>query len=721
MRQVLQDIRTGEIRIVDVPAPLLKRGGVLVQNAFSVISAGTERHSVTLGQKSLIGKAKERPEMVKKVLDTLAKEGISSTLARIKAQLEAYRPMGYSSAGTVIGVGSDAEEFQVGDKVACGGGGYAMHAEIIFVPRNLCVKVPDNVNLAHAAFTTLGAIALQGMHQAEVGLGDNVMVIGLGLIGQLLVQLLKAGGCQVIGVDVRESVVDLALKCGMDVGVAGDRMKDIGRIAREFSNGRGVDAVIITASTRSNEPMRIVPEVIRDRGRVVLVGRVGTTFPYMDYSNKELEIRMSRSYGPGRYDPNYEEKGIDYPIGYVPWPERRNMEEFVRLLSVGKLNLEPLITHIFPLEKAKEAYDVVLGKTGEFSVGVVLQYPTEPLKPERKIPLTIKHKVRPAKQKIGVGFIGAGSFAQALLLPHIQKMEGVLLKGIATGTGANAQRVGERFGFEYCTTDYHDLLNDPDIDCVFIATRNNLHARATVDAVRAGKTVFVEKPLALNYAELEEVIKAVKEKDGRIMVGFNRRFSPYIRELYQHIADEDFPLVLVYRVNAGPLPPDHWVLDKEQGGGRIQAEVCHFVDTFIFLTRSQPSQVFALAARGNGIPPNDNLVVNISFKNECVASIVYSGLGDPSFPKERLEVFGGGAVYVVDDFRELLIVRQGKKKRKKQFFQDKGHREEVRRFIEAVKTGSEMPIPFEEIVATTLTTLKIEESILLGKPLDIES
>ncbi len=719
MRQVLQDIKTGEIRIVEVPAPRLQRGGVLVQNAFSVISAGTERQSVSLGQKSLIGKVRERPEVVKKVLDTLAKEGLRTTLARIRAQLEAYRPMGYSSAGTVIAVGSDAEEFQVGDKVACGGGGYAMHAEIIFVPRNLCIKVPDNVNLLYAAFTTLGAIALQGIHQAEVGLGDNVMVIGLGLIGQLLVQLLKAGGCRVIGVDLRERVVELASKCGMDKGIVWDK-GEIERLVREFTDGRGVDAVIITASTRSSEPMRIVPDIIRDRGRVVLVGRVGTTFPYMAYSNKELEIRMSRSYGPGRYDPNYEEKGIDYPIGYVPWTERRNMEEFVRLLSLGKLNLEPLITHIFPLDKAKEAYDVVLGKKKEFSIGVVLQYPTELLKPERKIPLTVKHKEKGVKQEIRVGFIGAGSFAQAHLLPNVQRMEGVVLRGIATGTGANAQRIGERFGFEYCTTDYQDIINDPDIDCVFIATRNNLHARATADAVRAGKAVFVEKPLALTYEELEEVINTVEEHEGRVMVGFNRRFSLYIRELYQSITEHDFPLVIAYRVNAGPLPSDHWVLDKEQGGGRIQAEVCHFVDTLIFLTRSKPLQVFAYSARGNGIPPNDNLTANIRFQNESIASIIYSGLGDDSFPKERIEVFGGGAVYVVDDFRELIIVKGGKRRRRKQLSQDKGHKEEVRRFIEAVKRGGEMPIPFEEIVATTLTTLKIEESILAGKPLDIE-
>lgn len=718
MKQVLQDIKTGEIRIVEVPAPRLQRGGVLVQNAYSVISAGTERQSVSLGQKSLIGKARERPEMVKKVLDTLAKEGLRSTLARIRAQLEAYRPMGYSSAGTVIEVGSDADEFQVGDRVACGGGGYAMHAEIIFVPRNLCVKVPDNVNLAHAAFTTLGAIAFQGMHQAEVGLGDNVLVIGLGLIGQLLVQLLKAGGCRVIGVDLREKAVDLALRSGMDKGVVWDK-GELEKVVKEFTNGKGVDAVIITASTKSNEPMRIVPDVIRDRGRVVLVGRVGTTFPYMAYSNKELEIRMSRSYGPGRYDPTYEEKGIDYPIGYVPWTERRHMEEFVRLLSLGKINIEPLITHLFPFEKAKEAYDIVLGKTKEFSVGVVLQYPTEPLKPERKIPLMIKPQKKQTKQEIKVGFIGAGSFAQALLLPNVSRIEGIVLRGIATGTGANAQRVGERFGFQYCTTDYQDIINDPEIDCVFIAARNNLHARATVDALKAGKAVFVEKPLALTYEELEEVINAVNEHNGRIMVGFNRRFSPFIRELHQAITETDFPLVIVYRVNAGPLPPDHWVLDKEQGGGRIQAEVCHFVDTLIFLTRSKPSQVCAYAARGEGVPPNDNLVANIKFNNDSVASIVYSGLGDPSFPKERIEAFGRGTVYVVDDFRELQVIKGGKKKRRKQISQDKGHREEVRRFIEAVKTGSEMPIPFEEIVATTLTTLKIEESILVGKPLDI--
>lgn len=719
MRQVLQDIKTGEIRIVEVPAPRLQSGGVLVQNAFSVISPGTERQSVSLGQKSLIGKIKERPEMVKKVLDTLAKEGLSGTLARIRAQLEAYRPMGYSSAGVVIGVGSDAGEFQVGDKVSCGGGGYAMHAEIIYVPKNLCVKVPDNVNLLHAAFTTLGAIALQGMHQAEVGLGDNVMVIGLGLIGQLLVQLLKAGGCRVIGVDLRERTVELALQCGMDRGIVWKK-DEVDEVVREFTNGKGVDAVIITASTKSNEPMRIVPEVIRDRGKVVLVGRVGTTFPYMAYSNKELEIRMSRSYGPGRYDPIYEEKGIEYPIGYVPWTERRNMEEFVRLLSIGKLNLDPLITHIFPLEKAKEAYDVVLGKTKEFSLGVVIQYPTEPHKPERKILLPTKQKKKTTKEELKIGFIGAGSFAQALLLPNVLRLEGITLKGIATGTGANAQRIGERFGFQYCTTDYKEIINDPDIDCVFIATRNNLHARATVDAVRAGKAVFVEKPLALTYEELEEVIKAVEECDGRVMVGFNRRFSPFIKEAYANITEDDFPLVIMYRVNAGPLPPDHWVLDKEQGGGRIQAEVCHFVDTLVYLTRSKPSQVFAFSARGNGIPPNDNLTANIKFQNESVASIIYSGLGDPSFPKERIEAFGGGAVFVVDDFRELLIIRKGKKKREKRISQDKGHREEVRRFIEAVKLGAEMPIPFEEIVVTTLATLKIEESILLGKPLSIE-
>jgi polar amino acid transport system substrate-binding protein len=719
LRQVLQDIKSGEIRIVEVPAPLLKKGGVLVQNAFSVISAGTERASVSLGQKSLIGKAKERPELVKKTIDALLKEGLSTTLARVRAQLEAYRPMGYSSAGIVVGVGGEAEEFQIGDKVACGGGGYAMHAEIVFVPKNLCVKVPDNVNLAYAAFTTLGAIALHGMHQAEVGLGDNVFVIGLGLIGQLLVQLLKAGGCRVIGMDVRPQAVELALKCGMDMGIVRGRDM-IEKAIRNFTNGRGVDAVIITASTTSNEPMSIVPGVIRDRGRVVLVGRVGTAFPYMPYSNKELEIRMSRSYGPGRYDPTYEEKGIDYPIGYVPWPERRNMEEFVRLLSEGKLNLEPIITHTFPFEKAKEAYDVVLGKTKEYSVGVLLQYPSTPIKPERKITLSTKAPKSTTGKEVRVGFIGAGNFAQALLLPNLKKMEGIIFKGIATGTAANAQRVGERFGFEYCTTDYHDILNDPDIDCVFIATRNNLHAKATIEALKAGKAVFVEKPLALTYEEFEEVVKTVEETGGRVMVGFNRRFSPFIRLLNDEIEETDFPLVFCYRVNAGPLPPDHWVLDKEQGGGRIQAEVCHFVDTLQFLAKSEPAEVHAISARGNGITPNDNLTVNLKFKNESIASIVYTGLGDPAFPKERIEVFGGGKVFVISDFNEFLMVSSGKKRRIKKLFQDKGHSQEVQEFISAVKSGGEMPIPFREIALTTLTTLKIEESISKGTPLKIE-
>jgi predicted dehydrogenase/threonine dehydrogenase-like Zn-dependent dehydrogenase len=735
--------------------------------------------AVEFASKSLLEKARARPDLVRQVLDKAQREGVLTTLESVRSRLDQPLALGYSSAGTVIAVGEGITDIQVGDPVACAGAGYAVHAEVIAVPRNLCVKIPplsrgaeeprgggareqrsrgagENapmhpctpapvLSFEEAAFTTLGAIALHSLRLAEPQLGETVAVIGLGLIGLLTVQLAKAAGCRVLGMDPNPDRCRLAEQLGCDATATNSSQFAIRN--SQFTDGHGADKVIICAATPSNEPVELAGRIARDRATVVAVGAVGMEIPRKLYYEKELTFRISRSYGPGRYDPEYEEKGHDYPIGYVRWTENRNMQAFLQLLAEGKVDVKPLITHRFPIEEAPKAYDLITGKTGEPFLGVLITYPNQP-DLSRKIVLNqcqvsrITHHVsRSGVDRVTIGLLGAGNFAVTTLLPAMKQVPGIEFVGVCTATGLSARHAGDKFGFRYCTTDENEILNDPDINTVVIATRHHLHARQVIAALNAGKHVFCEKPLALTEDQLREIVAAYEtrrqgDKGTRrnsprpplslspplLVVGFNRRFSPMARQLKAFLADVHEPLVMHYRVNAGYIPPDHWVQGPEQGGGRIIGEVCHFVDFLTFLAGALPVRVHARALPNDGRYRDDNVVITLEFADGSLGTITYVANGDKSFPKERVEVFGGGYVAVLDDFRRLELVCHGRRKVvRSRLRQHKGHRGEWEAFVAALKECGPPPIPFEEIVATTLTTFRILDTLRSGEPVTVDT
>lgn len=701
MKQVIQHFRSGVLKVEEVPETICQSGGILVTNVASLISAGTEKMAVDLAQKSLVGKARERPDLVRQVLQKLKRDGVMNTLRTVKARLETPLALGYSCAGIVREVGRGAEEFQVGDRVACAGMNYASHAETVFVPKNLAVRIPEGVSFDEAAFVTLGAIALQGVRTAEVKLGECAAVIGLGLIGQLTVQILKAAGCRVIGIDLDPAKIELARELGADEAI--QRHADVESAVARFTGGFGADAVLITAAAETNDPIELAGIIARDRAIVSMVGAVGMNLPRKTYYEKELQLRLSRSYGPGRYDRQYEEMGIDYPIGYVRWTERRNMQEFLRLVAAKAVRLDKLITHRFPIAEAERAYEIITGKNKESYLGMLLHYAQQPgASPAVK---TISLPGRRQSGEVKLGVIGAGNFARSVLLPRIARMKQVELIGIATATGRNARAIATQYGFPVCATDYRELLARPEINAVLIATRHDKHAEMAAEALRAGKTVFVEKPLAISEEGLQAVIEAVEQTDGRVMVGFNRRFSSLSVELKNFFRDAG-PLAMTYRVNAGAVPRESWI-QGDEGGGRILGEVCHFVDYLQFLTGAEPAEAFALQ-HPDGL---DTVSIAIRFSDGSIGNIDYFANGDRGVAKERVEVYGQGRTAILDDFRSLELWRDGKSRTVKKLAQDKGFDQEMAAFMEAVRTGGEMPIPWRSLVLTTRTTFKIEESI----------
>jgi polar amino acid transport system substrate-binding protein len=720
MKQVIQNFRTGELKVDETPETICRNGGVLVGNVASLISAGTEKMAIDFAQKSLAGKAKERPDLVKQVIGKLRRDGLMSTINAVKARLDAPLALGYSCAGIVREVGAGAEEFRVGDRVACAGLNYASHAETVFAPKNLAVKIPDGVSFDEAAFVTLGAIALQGVRVAEVKLGDAVAVIGLGLLGQLTTQILRAAGCRVIGIDLDRGKIKLALAHGAESAI--ERGSDVEGAVAQFTGGFGVDAVIVTAAADTNDPVELAGSIARDRAVVSMVGAVPMDVPRKLYFEKELQLRLSRSYGPGRYDAQYEEHGIDYPIGYVRWTERRNMQEFLRLVAAKAVRLDQLITHQFPIEEAESAYEIVTGNRKEPYLGILLKYSEERTAGPKIVALSGK---KPAGE-VRIGVIGAGNFAKSVLLPRLSKLSNVSLVGIATATGKNAKAVGEQFNFGFCTTDYRELLARDEINTVLIATRHDSHAAMVAEAARAGKTIFVEKPLAISEAGLAEVVGAVTRNDALraggdfasasapvsapVFVGFNRRFSSLSSELKRFV-DGVGPLAITYRVNAGAIPKESWIQQSE-GGGRVLGEACHFVDYLQFLSGAEPAEVFAYRLAG-GV---DTLSVLVKLNDGSVGAINYFANGDRGFPKERVEVYGGARVAVLEDFRSLETWHDGKRKVTRRLTQDKGFDQELSAFVDAARNGAPMPIDWRSIVLTTLATLRIEDSLRSGKP-----
>ena len=699
--------------------------GVLVANAASLVSAGTERMVVEFSAASPVQKARLRPDLVHEVVAKARREGILSALHAVQTRLDQPITLGYSSAGVVVEADSDSPA-SVGDRVACAGGGYAVHAEVVSVPHNLVVRIPDCVDFEAASFVTLGAIALQGIRLAEVRLGEVVAVIGLGLIGQLTIQLLKAAGCTVVGMDPQPQRARLALKMGADGACTSEG--DLRSQVLSRSSGHGADAVIIAADARSDRPVELAGELARDRGTVVAVGAVGLRIPRGVYYEKELQFRLSRSYGPGRYDPQYEEKGLDYPIGYVRWTERRNMEAFVHLLADRKVDVTPLISHRFSIDEAPKAYQLITGRTKEPFLGVIITYPGHvPVARSRgMLPATIRleaghHASEASHQPVRVGLLGAGNFAMGTLLPALKGVRGVELVGVCARTGVSAARAAKKFGFRYCTTDENALFEDPEINTIVVATRHHLHARQVISALRAGKHVHCEKPLGLNEEELLRILGSLRDSSAILTVGYNRRFSAMVQRLKRFFSDTGEPLVLQCRVNAGPLAPTHWVQDPDQGGGRVMSEVCHFVDLLTFLAGSLPVRVQAWALPSEAPQPTDNLIVNLEFSGGSLGSIAYLANGDRSFAKERVEVFGGGRVAVLDDFRRLELVQNGQRRVYTSLLrQDKGHRGQWEAFVHELSTGHSWPIPLVELIATTVATLRIAESLKTRRPIEVD-
>jgi predicted dehydrogenase/threonine dehydrogenase-like Zn-dependent dehydrogenase len=716
MKQVLQQAHTGEIAVVEVPAPKLLPGCVLVHMVASLVSAGTERAACEFASKNLLQKAKARPDLVREVISKIRRDGMFSAVAAVRSRLDQPNALGYSSSGTVVGIGEGVTDLNLGDRVACAGASYAVHAEFACVPRLLVARIPpgSSVTFEEAAFTTLGAVALHGIRTADVKVGDIVAVIGLGLLGQLTIQLLKAAGCRVLGMDINAERAELARRMGADeTCISHDEFRDL---CLHQSNGHGADAVLITAETASSGPVELAGEVARDRGVVVAVGTVGMDIQRKLYFEKELDFRISRSYGPGRYDSAYEQQGRDYPIGYVRWTETRNMEAFLQLLSDGKLDVRSLTTHRFPIEFARGAYDLITGERSEPFLGVLITYP-EQAEESHEIQLIGKGSGLEVigARSMTIGVLGAGAFAMTTLLPAIKPIRGIKLVGVCAANGSHARHAAEKFSFQYCATDEQKIINDPDVNTVVVATRNHLHAGQVLSALRTGKNVFCEKPLCLNENELEEIVRTylncVSGRSPLLMVGFNRRFAPMAAKMKAFLENIQEPLTLHYRINAGSLPLDHWVNDPEQGGGRILGEVCHFVDFLSFLTKSLPTEVHARPVISGAADFGDSAVISLQFANGSQGTISYLANGDRSYSKERVEVFGGGAVAVLEDFRRLELVRHGCKQIfRSRFRQDKGHRAEMDAFASAVRNGSESPISFHEIVASTLATLRSAQS-----------
>jgi predicted dehydrogenase/threonine dehydrogenase-like Zn-dependent dehydrogenase len=712
MKQVIQNFKSGELYVDEVPPPAISKGMVLVENKFSLISAGTERSTVKMAKANLLGKARQRPDLVAQVWNNIKKEGLKATLEKVRNKLDTPKALGYSTAGEVIASMDTNSYFKPGDRVACAGQDYASHAEIVCIPQNLVVKIPDNVSYEEASFTTLGAIAMQGVRQAEPQLGDMVCVIGLGLLGQITCQLLKANGCKVMGIDIADNLIALAKQTGSDDAANRQDANLLTRISN-FTNGYGFDSIIITAATPSNDPIELSAEIARKKGKVVAVGAVKLDIPRdPHFFRKELDLRLSTSYGPGRYDVDYEENGHDYPYAYVRWTEQRNMEAFLQLLSQRKIDVKPLITHTLDIEQAKMAYDIVMGHVKEPHIGILLSYPAHEGKLTTITPLTNHHQ--PA-QTINVGFIGAGSFAQSYLIPHV-KSWGASLDTVVTSKGITAKNVAQKFSFNNASSEGKDVVDNTAINTVFIATPHNSHARYVIEALQAGKDVFVEKPLAMTDDELEAIKTAYGQYNGRVMVGFNRRFAPVAVELKNAFLGIGEPLVMNFRINAGFIPKDHWTQNEALGGGRIIGEVCHWVDLMQYFTDSLPVSVFAqcIHTANNRTKNDDNILITLTFLDGSVGTIVYVANGDKSLPKERLEIFGGNKAGVIHDFRSGELFAGNKSKVLK--LEGKGHKQEVTAFLDAIKNGQPSPISFDSIYATTMTTFKISDSLHTGLP-----
>jgi predicted dehydrogenase/threonine dehydrogenase-like Zn-dependent dehydrogenase len=712
MKQIAQNYKSGELALLDVPVPATRPGGVLVRTQFSLISTGTEMMKLSESKLSLIGKARARPDQVKKVMQSVSQQGLRATYRKVSDRLDSYTPLGYSLCGEVVEVAAGVEDLTVGQRVACAGNSYALHAEYNWVPRNLCVPIPEEVSGEHAAFTTVGAIAMQGYRQSEARLGETACVIGLGLVGQLLVQILRAAGVNVVGLDPSEERCRLAERNGAaacrppDPATRGPVLETLAAL----TDDAGADHIFITAGGDTNQPVEVAAELARDRARVVDIGKCRLDLPWTEYYTKELDVRFSRSYGPGRYDPTYEEGGVDYPIGYVRWTERRNMACFLDLVAEGRLDLDPLVSAVLPFDDAVGAYErIQRGEQG--GVGMLFRYPTNGSAQRRlatPAPPTRPVRRPTAQPVVRIGVIGAGNYATSMLLPHLRDRADVRLVEVATATGLSATNAQRKFGFERCSTDHRGLLADEAVNAVLIATRHHAHAAMVCEALRAGKAVFVEKPLAVDPDQLQAIVATVTDSgNDRLMVGFNRRFAPLLADLKRAFGARSGPVQVRYDVNAGRLEAGSWYARPEEGS-RMVGEGCHFVDTVSWWLDQDPAAVFAAAT---GDDPDDT-ASTLLYPDGSVATIAYQTSGDPRAPKELFQVTGDGQVARLHNFQRTDLWRNGRRQvRRSRTGIDKGQKQELDAFVRAVAEAQSMPIPLDSLVATTRATFAARRSL----------
>ncbi len=717
MKQVAQNYKSGDLAVVDVPVPACKPGGVLVRSLYSLISTGTEMMKVSEARMSLVGKARARPDQVRKLLDSVAQQGALATYQKAMNRLDSYTPLGYSLCGVVEEVGAGAEQFSVGQVVAAAGNEFALHAEMNWVPTNLCVPVPDGVAAEHAAFATVGAVAMHGVRRAEVALGETACVIGLGLIGQLVVRLLVASGVQVVGLDVVAARCRAAEKAGALACAAPDEagVREVEHVLLTRTGGLGADHILLAAGGDSNGPVEVAARLARDRARVVDIGKTRLDLPWNAYYDKELDVRFSRSYGPGRYDDRYELDGVDYPAGYVRWTERRNLASFLDLLANGSVDVASLISGIHPVEEAADVYDR-LGTGSLQGVGFLLSYrePQQMDSAGRTIHVGARTSSTSPRRRqspsVRLGFVGAGNYATSMLLPHLRDNSGAELVSVATTrslSGLNAQR---KFGFRTISTSVDAVFDDDTLDAVFIVTRHHSHAALVCQALERGLTVFVEKPLALTQEQLAEVLDTVERTgNDRVMVGFNRRFAPLVLELQQRLGPSRGPVSARYLVNAGRLDPTSWYLNEELEGSRFAGEGGHFIDTLSALVAHNPVEVHAMEAGGN-------VHTTLRFEDGSIGTISYVTDGSSRFPKETLDVAGDGRNGRLDNFQRMTVWTSKGKDGRRVFGQDKGQRTQLERFVYAVRAGAEMPIPLESLVATTRATLAVGTSLATKRP-----
>ncbi len=714
VKQIIQSARSGELKLLEVPAPALASGQVLVQNAFSVVSPGTEKLAMSFARKSLLSKARSRPDLVSQVLRKVKQEGPLPTYRTVVDRLDSPQPLGYACAGIVKAVADDVGDFVPGDRVACAGAGYANHAELVCVPANLVCRVPDDLSLDKAAFATLGAIAMQGVRLAQPSLGEIAVVVGLGLIGQLAVQLLRANGCRVLGIDIDEARIKQALDQGAEWATTPDGVSDGWRNAA--TGGYGADFAVVAASSESAAPIQLSAELCRMKGRVVVIGAVPLELDRRTFYEKELELRLSMSYGPGRYDRNYEELGLDYPLPYVRWTENRNLQAFIALARTGDVRPELLDAETVRFEDAERAYEE-LASGERKNLAVVFQYTDAP-DTARSLTLRERSPARATTGEIGVAFLGAGNYAKAVLLPGLGNAKGVRRVALATATGPSAQRTAERFAFEKCGTDPDLVLCNDDVDLVFIATRHDVHAAQAEAALRAGKAVWLEKPVGLDAGQVERVVAAARESGSPLVVGYNRRFSAHARAIRAAFSGRQTPLSIQYTVLPGPTPSGTWLTDPSEGGGRIVGESCHFVDLCGYLVGAAPTRVYA-SALGRNPELDDSFSCVIDYADGSTATLSYLAQASTALSKERFEVSTEGATAVCDNFKETRFHGETRARNVKKINQDKGQQAAIDALLDALRTGGEAPFSLADILAVSRTTFAIRESIRSGEAVSV--